>query len=149
MTKTDEIEIPAAHREILAATHHGVMSTIRASDGLISTNPVGYVWDGTCVRISTIKDRIKHRNLLANPPVTFCVIHPEDHTRYVELRGTASIEEDPDRAFLRRQFREGSGGAEPPADLDPPGTERVIVRIHPRQSSSPLLYGGRFARENG
>ncbi|MEZ4290489.1 MAG: pyridoxamine 5'-phosphate oxidase family protein [Myxococcota bacterium] len=67
MTKTDEIEIPAAHREILAATHHGVMSTIRASDGLISTNPVGYVWDGACVRISTIKDRIKYRNLLANP----------------------------------------------------------------------------------
>jgi len=147
MSDAKEIEIPEAHRAILAANHQGVISTIRHKAGLISTNPVSYVWDGECVRVSTIKNRVKYRNLLANPLVTFTVVHAADPTKYVELRGTATIEEDPDRSFLRRQFMEGSGGLEPPDDLDPPGTERVIVRIHPQQSSSPLLYGGRFSRE--
>ena len=42
---------------------------------------------------------------------------------------------------------EGSGGEEPPADMDPPDAVRVIVRIHPQQSSKPLLYGGRFGKD--
>ena len=143
---TDEIEIPEAHAEILAANVQGLLSTIRHKDGLISTNPVSYVWDGECVRVSTIKGRVKVRNLLANPTVTFCVVHAADPTKYVELRGTASIEDDPERAFLQAQFRRTSGGHDAPADLDPPDSERVVVRIHPKQSSSPLLYGGRFSR---
>ena len=39
---------------------------------------------------------------------------------------------------------ENSGGDEPPADMDPPDAERVIITIHPQQVSSPTLYGGRF-----
>jgi nitroimidazol reductase NimA-like FMN-containing flavoprotein (pyridoxamine 5'-phosphate oxidase superfamily) len=107
---------------------------------------VSYVFDGECVQVSTIKSRIKYDNLKANPMVTFCMMHHADHTKYVELRGYATIEEDPDRSFLERQFRETSGGAGAPPDLDAPGTDRVIVRIHPHQSSSPLLYGGRFSQ---
>jgi len=148
MAETSEIEIPEKHKQLLAANSYGMLSTIRHKDGLISTNPVSYVFDGECVQISTLKSRIKYDNLVANPLVTFCVPHQADHTQYVELRGIASIEEDPDRSFLKRQFRETSGGEEAPHDLDPPGSERVIVRIHPHQSSSPLLYGGRFGRKD-
>ena len=61
---------------------------------------------------------------------------------YVELRGHATIEEDPDQEFLRSTFVYAD--MEPPDAIDPPGTERVIVRIHPEQASSPTLYGGRF-----
>ncbi len=147
MSHGTEIPIPEEHCAILAANHQGVITTIRHKDGLLSTNPVSYVFDGKCVRVSTIKNRIKYKNLLADSRVTFCVVHAADPTRYVELRGTATLEDDPDRSFLRRQFRDGSGGAEPPDDLDPPGTERVIVHIHPQQTSSPLLYGGRFSRD--
>lgn len=147
-TENAEIEIPEGHKAILAANNNGLISTIRHKDGLISTNPVSYVFDGECVQISTIKSRVKYDNLMANPMVTFCVIHHADHTKYVELRGFATIEEDPDRSFLRRQFRETSGGEEAPPDLDAPDIDRVIVRIHPCQSSSPLLYGGRFSRDS-
>jgi len=142
MSDTTEIELPEAHREIIAANTIGVMSTLREKDGRISTNPVGYLWDGESVRISTVKNRVKYHNLLANPMVTFCVVDREDHMRYVEVRGFATIEEDPDRSFLDSTFV--AAGMEPPEELDPPGTERVIVRIHPQQSSSPYLYGGRF-----
>ena len=146
MSGTKEIEIPEAHKKMLSENSNGFISTIRHKDGLISTNPVSYVFDGECVQISTIKSRIKYDNLKANPMVTFCVMHHADHTKYVELRGYATIEEDPDRSFLERQFRETSGGAEAPPDPDAPGTDRVIVRIHPHQSSSPVLYGGRFSQ---
>lgn len=149
MPDPKEIEIPEAHQALLATHNYGLLSTLRKKDGLISTNPVSYVWDKeqSCILISTIKSRLKYVNLCANPTVAFCVINAADHTKYVELRGFASLEDDTDRSFLRRQFRETSGGEEAPADLDPPDAERVIVRIHPQQSSSPLLYGGRFSRE--
>ncbi len=142
MSDNTEIELPETHKMVLAANSIGVMSTLRKKDGRISTNPVGYVWDGESVRVSTIKGRVKYHNLIENPMVTFCVVDRDDHMRYVEMRGFATIEEDPDRSFLRSTFV--SAGMEPPEDLDPPGTERVIVRIHPQQSSSPFLYGGRF-----
>ena len=49
-----------------------------------------------------------------------------------------------DGSFFRRQFMRGMGGEEPPAGLDPPGSQRVIVVIHPEQVSAPKVYGGRF-----
>jgi hypothetical protein len=107
---------------------------------------VGYDWDGESVRISTIASRMKYANLVADPTVTFCVVDSVDHTRYVELRGHATLEPDPDRSFLRRQFLRQSNGQEPPPDLDAPDERRIIIRIHPEQVSSPLLYGGRFSR---
>jgi PPOX class probable F420-dependent enzyme len=146
MSRTDEPEIPEHCRDLLDENSLGLMTTIRHNDGRPSTNPVGYVWDGECVRVSTIKSRMKYKNLVANPTITFCVVDGNDLTRYVELRGRASLEDDPDKSFLRRQFIRQSGGDEPPADLDPPEAERVTIRIHPEQVSAPELYGGRFAK---
>ena len=146
MGRSEEVEIPEASRAILAANSLGILSTIRHRDGRISSNPVGYVWDGESVRISTLASRMKHANLVADPTVTFCVVDREDHTRYVELRGHATLEPDADRSFLRLQVQRQSGGHEPPAALDPPDATRVTIRIHPEQVSSPLLYGGRFSK---
>jgi PPOX class probable F420-dependent enzyme len=146
MRRSKEVELPEASRKILEANSLGILTTIRHKDGLPSSNPVGYVWDGESVGISTIASRVKYRNLLANPTVAFCVVDHEDHTRYVELRGHATLEPDPDRSFLDRQFRRQSGGQGAPPDLDPPGEQRFVIRIHPEQVSSPLLYGGRFSR---
>ncbi|MBW2422844.1 MAG: pyridoxamine 5'-phosphate oxidase family protein [Deltaproteobacteria bacterium] len=148
MSRHEEIEIPEHCRDLLDANSLGLMTTIRHTDGRLSTNPVGYVWDGECVRVSSLKSRMKYLNLVANPTITFCVVDAHDHTRYVELRGFATFEDDPDRSFLRRQFLRQSGGQEPPDDLDPPGAERVTIRIHPEQVSAPVLYGGRFSQES-
>jgi PPOX class probable F420-dependent enzyme len=146
MSRPKEVEIPAASAAMLKFNSLGILTTIRHNDGRPSSNPVGYVWDGKSVRISTLESRMKYKNLVANPTVTFCVVDRDDHTRYVELRGYATLEPDPDRSFLRLQFRTQSGGQEPPADLDLPKEKRVTIRIHPEQVSSPVLYGGRFAK---
>ncbi len=143
----EEVAIPENCQQILEDGVYGTLTTIRKKDGLPSTNPVGYVWDGERVRISTLKSRLKYRNLEANPAVSFCVVNMQDITQYVELRGHASLVGDPDRSFFREQFMRGMGGIEPPADLDPPDAERVIITIHPQQVSSPSLYGGRLSNE--
>jgi len=142
----DEVDIPEAYGELLTSAIHGTLSTLRAKDGLISTNPVAFLWDGERIRVSTLKSRVKYRNLVADPRVTFCVISPTDLTRYVEIRGRATLEDDPDGSFMRAQFRAGMG-VDPPEDLDPPGAERAIIQIHPLQVSSPRIYGGRFERQ--
>jgi PPOX class probable F420-dependent enzyme len=147
MSEYEEVEIPEAGRGLLEENSLGIMTTIRHRDGRPSSNPVGYVWDGESVRVSTLKSRMKYKNLLADSTITFCVVAGDDLTRYVELRGRATLEDDPDRSFLRQQFRRQSGGGEAPPDMDPPGEERVTVRIHPEQVSIPILYGGRFGQD--
>jgi PPOX class probable F420-dependent enzyme len=141
---TDEL---GKHDDLLRSTHLAMLSTIRVRDGLISTNPVGFVWDGVRIRISTLKSRVKYHNIAANPTVAFCLIEPNNPTRYLEVRGHATLEDDPGRVFARLQFMTGSGGNEPPADMDPADAERAIIVIHPAQISRPALYGGRFDRK--
>jgi len=138
--------IPERYHALLDRCHHAILSTIRYTDGLISTNPVGFVWEKGQIRISTIKARMKYKNLLANPLATFCVISPDDVMEYLEIRGVATLEDDEDLSFSRKQFIRGAG-VEPPEDMDPPGTERVIITLQPQQISSPKLYGGRFNKK--
>jgi hypothetical protein len=138
-----EVAIPQSNHVLLEANKHGSLTTLRHSDGLLSTNPVGYVWDGQRIRISSLKSRLKYHNIAADSRACFMVISPQNIMEYVEIRGFASLEEDPDRAFFREQFIRGAG-VEPPDDLDPPEAERVIITIHPLQVSSPRLYGGRL-----
>lgn len=140
-------KIPEELTELVVNGLYAVMSTIRHSDGMISSNPVSYTYDGDVFRISTLKSRVKYHNLIADSRLTLCIVSQQDMTVYVEIRGHATIEDDPDRRFLKQQFRK-SMGVDPPEDLDPPGAQRVIVTLHPEQVSAPTLYGGRFARKS-
>jgi PPOX class probable F420-dependent enzyme len=140
-----EATIPATHVGILDTAMMATVSTISHKDGLISTNPVGFDWNGEYVRLSTLKSRVKYRNLLANPQITFCTVDPKMPTRYVEIRGYAEVYEDPAGALNRKLFSRMSG-KEWPQDLDDPGAERVIVKIIPTQVSAPTMYGGRLDR---
>jgi hypothetical protein len=84
-----EAPIPDTHVGILETALLATVSTISHKDGLISTNPVGFDWDGEYVRLSTLKSRVKYRNLVANPQVTFCAVDPKMPMRYIEIRGSA------------------------------------------------------------
>ena len=138
-----EIIIPKSNHELLAKTHFGILSTVRHKDGLLSSNPVGFVWDEQHIRISSLKSRIKYKNILADPRISFCVMSAKNPMDYLEIRGFAELEDDTNKDFFRRQFIAGSG-EEPPKDIDAPGAQRIIITLHPQQVSSPQLYGGRF-----
>jgi PPOX class probable F420-dependent enzyme len=145
MTRAElpEASIPKSHVGILENALLAVVSTIGSKDGLISTNPIGFDWDGAYVRISTLKSRVKYRNLLSNAQITFCVVDPAMGTRYIEIRGYAEISEDPESQLAKKVAgRMGGEGWTP--DMDGPGAERVIIKIVPTQVSTPTLYGGQL-----
>jgi PPOX class probable F420-dependent enzyme len=136
-----EAQIPDEHVGILEAAMFAMVSTIGHRDGLISTNPVAFDWDGQYIRVSTLKSRVKYRNLLANPQITFCALDRKMPTQYIEVRGYAEISEDPGGELNRKLFRRMTGTDFPP-ELDEPGAERVIVKIVPAQVSGPTIYSG-------
>lgn len=134
-----EVPIPETHVGILETALLAMVSTISCRDGLISTNPVGFDWDGEHVRLSTLKSRLKYRNLVANPQITFCVVDPKMPTRYIEIRGHAMLRDDPERTLSRKLVGRTTGKD---VDLDGPEAERVIITIIPTSVSAPTLYGG-------
>jgi PPOX class probable F420-dependent enzyme len=143
MGDNTEVEIPGKYHAFLDKHFLAMLTTLRA-DGMLSTNPVGYVWDGHRIRISTLKSRMKHKNIQRDDRVCFCVQSPTNPMEYIEVRGHATLADDSDRSFFREQFMRGTGGEEPPPNLDPPNAERVVIVIHPHQVSAPKVYGDRF-----
>jgi PPOX class probable F420-dependent enzyme len=133
--------IPDSHLDIMEGFQAAV-STIRHSDGLISTTPISFDWDGEFVRFSTLKSRVKYKNLLNNPQITLCIVSPKDFTRYIEIRGTAEMTDDPEGQFNQAMFQRLTGME---FTYDEPDAERVTVKIIPEQISAPLLYGGRLS----
>tara|TARA_R110002110_G_scaffold153886_1_gene347456 strand:- start:44 stop:478 length:435 start_codon:yes stop_codon:yes gene_type:complete len=133
--------VPESHKAILETAVFAFVSTIRVKDQLISTNPVGFDWDGATFRFSTLKSRIKYRNLQADSRITICVLDPVNPTRYVEIRGHAELADDPDGSLNQKIYRKNMGRD---FDLDEPDAERVIVTVVAEQVSTPLLYGGRL-----
>jgi PPOX class probable F420-dependent enzyme len=141
MTKAElpEAHIPTSHVGILENALLAMVSTISRRDGLITTNPMGFDWDGNYVRISTLKSRLKYRNLLSNAQITFCAVDPAMGTRYIEIRGYAEISDDPEKDLAKKI----AGDSWTP-EMDGPGAERVIVKIIPTKVSTPTLYGGQL-----
>ena len=63
-------------------------------------------WDGQVVRVSSLVDRRKVRNLRSNRQAALLVVDPDDDYRYMELRGTVErMEEDVDHAFIDEMAR--------------------------------------------
>src|SRR5574340_409410 len=106
-------------------------------DGRPSVNPVCVMWDGEHIRISTQKARMKYQNLLRDARVALSIPHRNNPNRYVEIRGTAQVTDDADRAFIRSVARTFLAMDEYP--FDQPGDERAVITIFPEHVSSPQV----------
>lgn len=142
MAKQQTVEIPEALHELLSKQVFATLTTLRA-DGSPTSNPVAYVWDGNCIRISSLKSRMKSKNIGRDPRFAFCVMSFENPMSYIEIRGDATVEDDIDRQFIKEQFL-NSLGEEPAEDMDGPGEIRVVITLRPTKVSAPVQYGGKF-----
>jgi hypothetical protein len=82
--------------------------------------------EGDTVRFSLASSRQKTVNLQRHPACSLVIADPSVSQRYLEVRGNAQIEPDPDYVFADKV------GAKYNADLrlyDPPGETRVVVTI--------------------
>jgi PPOX class probable F420-dependent enzyme len=125
--------IPDTHRDLLDR-QIAVLGTIGPS-GRPQLSAIWFLAEGDTVKISLNTAKQKVKNLRVNPKVSIIILG-ESPYRYLELRGDAEIEPDPDYEFADKV------GAKYGDDLrtrDNPGDERVVVTIKPTRV---ITWGG-------
>jgi PPOX class probable F420-dependent enzyme len=115
-----------------------VLATI-GPDGRPQLSAIWFLRDGEDFKISLNTSRQKVKNLRANPAVAFFVLDRDAPTRYLEVRGDAVVEDDPDYAFADLV------GAKYGADLrafDGDRQERVVVSVRPTRVNAVDMAAG-------
>ena len=123
-----DITLNDVARDVLDGPHFAVIATSNA-DGRPQSSVIFVKRDGDTVVFSTIKGRLKTRNMVRDPRVSLLVVDKEKG-RYVEIRGTVEITEDPDKRLRYEMCDLHMGGMAPPPE---PDAERLIVRITPQK----------------
>ena len=116
--------IPQSHRDLLDA-QVATLATVGAN-GRPQQSLVWFLAEEGTIRFSLLSSRQKTVNLQRQPACSLLIADPEVSQRYLEVRGNAQIEADPDHVFADKV------GAKYNADLrlyDPPGETRVVVTI--------------------
>ena len=112
--------------------------TTIGDDGFPQSTLIWFLHDEGELRVSLNKSRLKTRNLRKRPQLSMLIIDMNDQMKYLEVRGTAKLEDDTDGSFAKRV------GAKYGADLaayDAPGDERVVVTIEPNNIRAVNMHG--------
>jgi PPOX class probable F420-dependent enzyme len=122
-----------AARKIIDGVNPAVLATLNA-DGSPQTSVVWIGRDGDDVVISSAAGRRKDRNLRRDPRASLSVFDQADPEQYVELRGRATVSEDPGRelAVALAEKYEGPGAGQVYLDL-PPEVIRIVIRLTPER----------------
>jgi PPOX class probable F420-dependent enzyme len=123
-----DISLNDVAREVLDGPHLAVIATSNAN-GRPQSSVIFVKRDGDTVVFSTIKGRLKTRNMARDPRVSLLVADKRQ-ARYVEIRGSVEITDDPGKRLLHEMYDSYMGGAAPPPE---PDAERLIVRITPEK----------------
>ncbi|HEY5390269.1 MAG TPA: PPOX class F420-dependent oxidoreductase [Solirubrobacteraceae bacterium] len=118
---------PESHRDLLDATV-AALATLR-SDGFPQITEVWFLHDEGELRMSLNTSRVKTRNLRTRPQCSIQLLDLSNPDRYLEVRGLARIEDDPDYVFAARLAAK-YGGLDL-REIDGPGESRVAVTIEP------------------
>lgn len=120
------MELTAQARELVDGPNFAIVGTVNR-DG---SSQQSVVWvkrrDGDVI-FSTVEGRAKPRNIEHSPMISVLVLDAQDGYRYSEIRGTARIEPDPDRALIEELSVKYTGEHWVEKTTSP----RVIVAITP------------------
>jgi PPOX class probable F420-dependent enzyme len=83
----DRATIPVSHRDLVDCPPAAALTTVMA-DGYPQTSVVWCDFDGTFVRVNTMRGFAKERNMRRDPKVTLLCYDPRQPLRYLEIRGT-------------------------------------------------------------
>ena len=115
-------------RDVLDGPHIAAIATSNA-DGRPQSSLIFVKRDGDTVVFSTIKGRLKTRNMARDPRVSLLVVD-KGQNRYLEIRGRVEITDDPEKRLLYEMYDRYMDGIAPPPE---PDAERLIVRITPQK----------------
>jgi PPOX class probable F420-dependent enzyme len=122
------IELNDLAREVIDGPHVAILATSK-HDCRPQSSVIFVKRDGDMVVFSTIKGRLKTRNMTRDPRVSLLVLDTETG-RYFEIRGTVDITEDPEKTLLYEMYDRYMHGTTPEPE---PDAERLIVRIAPEK----------------
>ena len=123
------MELTADARALLDGPHTAILATANA-DGRPQSSVIFVKRDHDTVVFSTIKGRLKTRNMTRDPRVSLLVVSKESVGRFIEIRGSVTLTDDPDKLMLTEMYNTYMGGATPPPE---PEAKRVIGRITPEK----------------
>jgi PPOX class probable F420-dependent enzyme len=121
-----------ATRSLLDGRNFATVSTLNP-DGGPQSSVVWFQREGDTLVFSAIESRRKVRNLIRDPRVSVSVYDLANPYHSVELRGTAEVLPDPEKALPLALSHKYLGEAPPP---EPSELVRVIVRITPERIAS-------------
>jgi PPOX class probable F420-dependent enzyme len=116
-------------RNVIDGPHVAVLATSNR-DGRPQSSVIFVKRDGDTVVFSTLKGRQKTHNMTRDPRVSLVVVDTNNAGRYVEIRGTVDVIDDPEKTLLYEMYATYMGGATPPPE---PDAHRLIVRITPEK----------------
>ena len=122
------VELSDVAREVIDGPHVAILATSNR-DGRPQSSVIFVKREGGTVVFSTIKGRLKTRNMARDPRVSLLVLDTKTG-RYVEIRGTVDITEDPEKTLLYEMYDRYTNGATPPPG---PDAERRLVRVAPEK----------------
>jgi PPOX class probable F420-dependent enzyme len=125
--------LPERARELIDGPNFATVTTIQP-DGAPQASVVWVKRDGDDVLFSTVKHRRKSRNLVADPRASVVIYEAANPYEYLEIRGTATIIDDPEGSLIEELAQKYTGES----FQDAPGNQRVIVRVRP----SHVVIGG-------
>jgi PPOX class probable F420-dependent enzyme len=129
--------LPDEAKPLFDEPYYATITTVEPN-GQPQVTAVWTTRDGDDVLVSTVRGRRKEQNMSREPRATVFVLDPKDPWHFVEVRGRATIKDDPEGELIQELSHRYLGG---PYTYDPPDAQRVIVRISPeRVNFSP---GGR------
>jgi PPOX class probable F420-dependent enzyme len=79
--------IPSEFVDLVDCPPVAALTTVMP-DGSPQTSVVWCDFDGTCVRVNTMRGFRKEKNMRADPKVTLLCYDPAETSRYLEVRGT-------------------------------------------------------------
>jgi PPOX class probable F420-dependent enzyme len=120
--------IPASHRDLLQADF-ATLGTVGA-DGRPQLSEVWFLAAEDRVRLSLNASRQKVKNLQQRTECSLLILDLGQPYRYLEIRGDAKIEPDPDYTFADQL---GAKYGSDLRDRDLPGETRVVVTIRPQR----------------
>ncbi|MDT0265851.1 PPOX class F420-dependent oxidoreductase [Streptomyces sp. DSM 44915] len=123
------VKLDATVRELVEGRNFAVVATLNP-DGGPQTSVVWVGIERDAVVFSTTAGRRKARNLARDPRVSLTVYDRANPYRSVEIRGTAELLPDPDKALPRRLSQRYLGEDPPP---EPADVVRLVVRVTARK----------------
>lgn len=128
---------PESHADLL----EGQVATLATIDGkgYPQLTAVWFLHDEGELRISLNTSRLKTKHLVKRPECSLFILDLANPYRYLEVRGRAQLEPDPDYAFAKKVGAKYGG-----ADLsehDGPGDSRVVVTIEPVNIAAVAMGG--------